>query len=229
MNPIQTIMLRARRYWFVDGIRELVIGVVLLTDGLAALVASVWPHTIIFPAVLLMTGIVGPYLARRLQETITYPRTGYASFPPISSSILKVSLLMLALVIIMNFLNLPGVLQAITESNPALDRPVTILRNLSTNGTPLLLGGGIAALLAVLAREYDLTRFYGFAIISALIGGGLFIASLMNSPLFGGAGFMSTLAMGIYFTLMGLALLGSGLLTFRAYLRQHHAPMEEAR
>ncbi|MFO7691772.1 MAG: hypothetical protein R6V57_01685 [Vicinamibacterales bacterium] len=78
---------RPRRYWNVDGIPELLMGLVWILWGAAFLVGEAIPrgpaariYWMIFPAVLVLSGFGATWLVRRLKARFTYPRTGYLEY-----------------------------------------------------------------------------------------------------------------------------------------------------
>jgi hypothetical protein len=230
MNPIQTLMLRARRYWFVDGFWEIGIGLVLLVDGVTFLATSAkW--TPLGLLVVPYSGILGVYLIRRLKESITYPRTGYAGSQPLAGpGVQKFAPIALALMGLFSCAALPLILFAyIKVVGSTFQKPFDATMSLLVALLPLLLGLLLASGLFYWGHKYRIMRFYGLAAGSTLVSGGLFMLSLVNGFPSWQDIFSLTRELGVYCTLMGLALLGSGLLTFRTYLRQNPAPLEEAR
>lgn len=78
---------RPVRYWNVDGLAELVLGVAWMVWGGAWLVGQTLPHDwrwttywlIVPPALALSTAAIKP-VTRRLKERLTFPRTGYVEW-----------------------------------------------------------------------------------------------------------------------------------------------------
>jgi hypothetical protein len=78
---------RPKRYWNVDGIPELVMGLVWIVWGTAFLVGEVIPRGSaaniywgVFPAILVLSGVASNWVVRKLKERLTYPRTGYVEY-----------------------------------------------------------------------------------------------------------------------------------------------------
>jgi hypothetical protein len=78
---------RPKRYWNVDGLPELVMGLVWILWGGAFLVGGAIPpgsaanvYWMAFPAILVLSGVASTWLVRRLKERFTYPRTGYIEY-----------------------------------------------------------------------------------------------------------------------------------------------------
>jgi hypothetical protein len=228
MNSIQTLMQRGRRYWFVDGFWEMGLGIVLLADGGAFLVLSLWTSAGIFPLVLtlLLTGAVGPFLTRQLKASITYPRTGYAGAQPsLNSGVRKWVIGVLLVLLVFAWLAIPAAifLPRLTANQPELRAATDAIPLFVGSLLPFVIGVTLASVLASWGYKYKIERFYLLATISALVGSALSLSAILNW----GDIVSSLFDMSIYCTLMGLALLMSGLFTFRAYLRQNPAPMEE--
>lgn len=78
---------RPKRYWNVDGIPELMMGLVWILWGGALLVGEAIPrgsaaniYWMVFPAVLVLSGVASNWAVRKLKERLTYPRTGYIEY-----------------------------------------------------------------------------------------------------------------------------------------------------
>lgn len=79
---------RPRRYWHVDGIPELVMGLVWLVWGGALLLEEALPregagaaaYRMFVPAVLVLSGFAANWAIARLKARLTYPRTGYIAY-----------------------------------------------------------------------------------------------------------------------------------------------------
>jgi len=78
---------RPRRYWNVDGIPELMMGLVWILWGGALLVGEAFPrgsaanvYWMVFPAVLVLSGVASNWAIKKLKERLTYPRTGYIEY-----------------------------------------------------------------------------------------------------------------------------------------------------
>lgn len=78
---------RPTRYWTIDGIPELIMGLVWILWGSALLVGEAIPkgsaaniYWMVFPAVLVLSGVASNWIVKRLKERLTYPRTGYVEY-----------------------------------------------------------------------------------------------------------------------------------------------------
>jgi hypothetical protein len=193
---------RAIRYWFEDGLGELLIGAIFLAFGLfnyAITVLSRRSPLAYLLGLALLPLILGGFLFIRrmlvvLKERLTYPRTGYISYlrPPRK----RRYLLPAAILMVLFLVNL---------ANAAIPNH----RDLSA-----LLDGLVLAALLLLSGQ-GLFRFTLLAGLSFLIGLGLFLSGLEGYP-----------AHGAFFALAGLALLISGGRTLWRYLGESQ-PLEE--
>ena len=84
---LRDLAARPRRYWHVDGIPELVMGLVWLLWGGALLLGEALPrgtayqvYWLAVPAVLVLSGVAANWGVRQLKSRLTYPRTGYVEY-----------------------------------------------------------------------------------------------------------------------------------------------------
>lgn len=78
---------RPARYWTIDGLPELMLGVLWIVWGAAFLAGQALPHDWRWTAywltvapVLALSGIAGNWLTRRLKARVTFPRAGYVEW-----------------------------------------------------------------------------------------------------------------------------------------------------
>ena len=78
---------RPKRYWHVDGIPELIMGLVWILWGGAVLLGNALPKSsgaraywLIVLSILVFSGFFANWATRRLKERLTYPRTGYIEY-----------------------------------------------------------------------------------------------------------------------------------------------------
>lgn len=200
-NPIDEMIKRTLRYWYVDGLAEMgggavillyaayMVGVSLFTAGspqIAAVALGLGQ-----PLVILLGGLLVRRLVRHFKETLTFPRTGYVAYPRQKGSgrwkrILQTALIAAAV---------GAVMALVSEGLPE-------------NLMFLVSGVMIGLFLAYLGYTFGLIRFYIIAGLSALLGAA---CALLN--------FQGTLLMGVFFGGMGLMWVFSGLFTLRNYLR----------
>lgn len=200
-DPSKQAMQRAQRYWYTDGISELVFGGLCLLLG-----AYFWAQSAIqedtLLANLLSAGLVfiviagvllGRYFTDWLKERLTYTRTGYVAFQPPSQkrkTLTALVALFLALVISALFASAPASLQWI----PAVSG----------------LCFGVAWL--YFGHRIGLARFYVLAVCAPLIG---VAASLARLP--------EDFGLAAFYALLGVAIMLSGGITLLKYLSQEGA------
>lgn len=87
-SPVLNAEQRARNYWFVDGLPNLVTGIVLALIGAALLAGQVKPERPLLVGVSLVAIVLYLAFALRIRQVvewlkarITYPRTGYTAPP----------------------------------------------------------------------------------------------------------------------------------------------------
>lgn len=78
---------RPARYWNIDGLPELVMGLLWMVWGGAWLIGRAVPHDwrwtaywLIVPPALALSGVAAAWATRRLKERITFPRAGYVAW-----------------------------------------------------------------------------------------------------------------------------------------------------
>ena len=80
---------RAQRYWNVDGLPELMMGLVWIVWGAAWLLGQGLPrgsvsniYWTLTPLLLVVTGLAAVWATKKLKSRITFPRTGYVEWKP---------------------------------------------------------------------------------------------------------------------------------------------------
>lgn len=204
-NPLQDIQKRPYHYWFIDGLGEMTAAVLLFLIGAAFYIQGTTtpgslPFTLSGIAGLLLIG-GGPWLARpvvrKLKERFTYPRTGYVAYKQPSPR-------RRAWVLVLTFLvSIATVSLILTNAE------------FSLAWLPLIEGVAIGGLLLNSAFQHNIQRFYPLAGISIAAGAGLAIS-----------GYGDLVGTGIYFSIIGTAVLLSGAGTFRSY-RKSYPALEE--
>lgn len=204
-DDFEKVTQRTKSYWFEDGLSELVVGGLFLLIGLSTLIEGMagagTPLRRVSGVVALITIAAGPWLARpifrKLKERLTYPRTGYISFrkAKITPKRRLVSFILTAVIVGM----VVGIINLAPEKTLAW--------------LPLFEGVIIGGFLLYLGNRFDLVRFYTMGVLSILLGAGLSIAGIGD-----------LIGMGIFFILIGFALLISSGLMLRIYL--NHASLE---
>jgi hypothetical protein len=203
-TKLDQVAQRPRRYWFEDGLTELISGGLFLLIGVFSLVEGLAPPQSEIRRIAgiagLITMIVGPWLARpmirRLKERLTYPRTGYVSYRQPKKSrraIAMIVALIVAAAVVWILMLLPG----------------------SLDWIPLIEGAAVGTFLFYQGQSFNLTRFYILATLAAALGVGLSIAGIGN-----------LVGMGLFFSVMSIAILLSGGLTLHNYIDQAPPPVE---
>jgi hypothetical protein len=196
-QDIQHIEQRTKRYWYIDGIAEIVMGGISLILGVYFLLQALLPEESLLSGLLsagmalVIIGLV--FLGRRIisftKERLTYPRTGYISYkqPPANRRWIAaaVALIVAALAVLL-----------------AAKAPPVIA------WVPLLSGVLIGAALVYFSYKVSLGRIFVLAILSLLLGLSLGLSGLEDM-----------LGLAIYYATMGLAFLISGGLALVSYLR----------
>jgi hypothetical protein len=198
-NELNKAVQRTQRYWHVDGLTEIAFGGICLMLGayfyLEAVVPKGIPLANLLDAGFLLLILAGSLLAGRfvnaVKTRLTYPRTGYVAYRKAGPYRRWISA---ALGMLIAFLA-----SALLVSSPgSLDRMPAI--------TGLILG----AVLLYFGYKVGLMRFYVLSFVSLLAGFGL---------AFSGTG--DQLGLAVFYGLISLALLISGGMTLRTYLKEN--------
>ena len=207
LGEIDRAIRRTRRYWYDDGLTEVAVGCILL------LIAALFYVEAVAPAGPLMAGlsslglpvivIGGSLVARRLvalaKERLTYPRTGYVSYPRRPGARSKKATALVA---------------AATAASVAV---LVVSLPASRVWLPAVQGLLAGAFTFYLGHELRLARFYALAAVSVLLGA---VAAA--------SGLGDLLGSAAYFTGLGLAFVVSGGLALSAYLRATCPPSRGA-
>lgn len=206
-DDIQATIQRTQRYWYVDGLSEIGTGSVILLMGLFYFALSLaQPGTVTAlvvgvgqPVIILGGFWLASKAVTNLKERITYPRTGYVSYPRRSGK--RRWGVMATSAVIAIGLTL-GVTQLAASGNRAL--------------IPVVTAALIALALALLGYRFSLQRFYVLGILVMLIG--LLIAWL---------GLTEPLSTALFFSLFGLCMIAAGTITLIRYLHATQPLVEE--
>jgi len=207
-DPASRHQLRAIQYWYVDGTYELGFGLLCLV--LAAYFAlehrleGSWFSAVLDGSLVLVLiggGLLMNWLIRKWKERVTYPRTGYVAYRRETG--MKRGL-RTALGLGVGMLVGGTVTVLVTQPFQAFDI------------MPLVSGLLMGIVLAILGWRTNLMRLYLVAIFSTAAGLGLAFARLGNNP-----------ALSLYYLVLALALIVSGLVTLIIYLRQNPIEKEE--
>ncbi len=194
---IDRVMQRTWRYWYEDGLAEMAVGVMFVVAGLLFLAQAMLRaeplaslSAIGLPIVLIGGGILARRLVATAKARLIYPRTGYVSYQRASGRRRTAAAAAAAV--------MGATLSALLATWPA-----------SRSWIPALMGSAIGATWLWLGYRLDLARYYVLGVISAVAGAAAALAGLGD-----------TMGSAFYFAVQGVALIASGGLALRAYLRQ---------
>ncbi|NPV78021.1 MAG: hypothetical protein HPY59_16795 [Anaerolineae bacterium] len=207
MDQYEEIRRRTLRYWYVDGLTEIAVGVVFfLLAMLFVLMGVIAPSPAIHwllglgqPALILLGWWVGGRAVRYFKERITYPRTGYVEYkrPQPNRRLAK-----LALTAVISFA------VAMIAASFASSIPEAWL--------PVFTAAPIALFVIYMAIQFGLRRFYLAAAAIMLAG---FLPLLLGLE----GAYASALLLGVVAVIWWL----SGALALRSYLRQTTLPAKD--
>ncbi len=208
-DDLKKSQLRTYQYFYVDGSFEFGLGMICLILA-AFFYAETHVHgwlSALVDSSLVLVMIGGGWLINRLikllKERVTWPRTGYVSYPPRNKS-KRGWRLALALV--------SGGLVA------ALAGGLATFPNLKFSTLPLLSGFLFGLVLVVFGWRTSFIRFYLLALLSAVLGSVLAFGSLAD-----------IVALAIYYLAFGSVLFATGSCVLLAYLRQNPESQEDTR
>lgn len=198
---------RVKRYWYTDGIGELIGGGMFVLLGLYfalqeflgqdSMVGGILQGSFI----LLMIG--GAFISRRmvnaLKTRLTYPRTGYIEYQVNEHN--------------MRSRRIGVVILAFTISALTM-----VFVRLFQSFDPIVAVTGLAVgliLVVLRAKASGLARFYVLGAVSLVLGFALSISRLPNGY-----------SLGLFYGLMGVCFILSGGLTLQRYLRENPLPAE---
>ncbi|MBK8419827.1 hypothetical protein [Candidatus Villigracilis saccharophilus] len=198
---------RIRRYWYKDGIGEMMGGVMFLV--LAAYFSlQQYLGDESFISGILQAGLVllligGMYVGRRVVNSakarITYPRTGYVEYRTNSRNAV-----------------LMRILAAFTAMTVA-SMSVFVARKFDSIDAMVAVTGVLVAVILMVKQGWGsgLGRFYFLSAASLVLGGILSVS-----------GFVRGYNLGLFYALMGIAFLISGGLILKRYLNENPLPVE---
>jgi len=200
---------RIKRYWYIDGIGELMSGGMLLLLGLYFSAMQYFGSQslagVILQSSLILILIGGAFVLRRvvnlLKSRVTYPRTGYVEYHMDDKNVRWKRILTAAIAMGVAMASV-----AIARRIGAIDSMVAV--------TGVLVS---AILLVKQAWSSGVRRFYILSAASLILGLALSMSGLANGY-----------NIGIFYGLMGIAFAISGGLTLRRYLYANPLPAEES-
>jgi hypothetical protein len=201
---------RVKRYWYTDGIGELIGGGMFILLGLYFAVQEFLGQNStlsgILQASLALLMIGGAFISRRLvnalKTRLTYPRTGYVEYE-VNDGGMKGRRIWVAI--------LAFAVSALT---------LVFVRLFQFFDSMVAITGVIVALILLIlrAKSSGLVRFYLLGAASLVLGLALSISGLPNGY-----------SLGLFYGLMGVCFLISGGLTLRHYLEENPLPADTER
>lgn len=207
-NNFSDVEQRVKRYWFTDGIAEMIGGGMFILLGVYfSLQEFLGQNSLlggILQASLALLMIAGAYASRRLvnflKTHITYPRTGYVEYPANQKE--RKSRLVLVVI-------LAAAISALT---------MAFIRLFESFDAMVAVTGFVVGMILVLlrAKASGLARFYLLGVVSMVLGFALSSSGLPNGY-----------SLGLFYSLMGICFLISGALTLQHYLHANPLPAED--
>jgi hypothetical protein len=199
---------RVKRYWYTDGIGELLGGGLFLLLGLyfsiqqyfgdQSLVGVILQSSF---AVFLIGGVViGRRLINLLKTRLTYPRTGYVEYPTTEKNAIWRRILAMVIAMTVAIFSI-----VITRRIEAIDAMVAVT-------------GVLVAVILFVKQGWSsgLQRFYVLSAVSLILGIALSVSGLPSGY-----------NLSAFYGFMGIAFAVSGGLTLQHYLQENPMPAEE--
>lgn len=196
---------RVKRYWYTDGIGELIGGGMFVLLGIYFALQEVLGQDStlggILQASFVLLMIGGVFVSRRLINTLktrlTYPRTGYVEYQVDERGMRWRRILAVVLAFVISALT------------------IVFVRLFQFFDSVVAVTGLIVALILVVlrAKSAGLARFYVLGAISLVLGLALSLSGLPNGY-----------SLGLFYALMGGCFFISGGLTLRRYLQENPLP-----
>jgi uncharacterized protein involved in response to NO len=198
-DDLNQLARRTRRYWFTDGLAELVAGLIFILLGIYFYLQVILPPDSLLAnllqagLVLILVGIVfiGKRVLQLLKDRLTVPRTGYVEYSSPDKKHRYISGILAAV--------MAALVAGLILSSPAVQ-----------DWLPALTGLIVAAVWIVTAARVGIFRFYLIAVASFVLG---LVFSL--------AGLGDILGIAYFYASTGLLLLISGGIVLLRYLRSN--------
>jgi hypothetical protein len=207
-NNFSDVEQRIKRYWYTDGIGELIGGGMFVLMGIYfALQEFLGQNSLmsgVLQASLVLLMIAGMFVSRRLinhlKTRLTYPRTGYVEYHVNQNE--RKSRMIVAMI-------LGFTVSALT---------LVFVRLFQFFDSIVAVTGVIVALILVIlrAKSSGLTRFYVLGAASLILGLALSVSGLPNGY-----------SLGLFYGLMGVCFVISGGWTLWRYLEENPLPVEQ--
>jgi len=205
-DDLKDPQLRALQYWPIDGVSELLVGVIVLLAAIIYYVQESTPGSLLskilgIASVILVCGVGfgGRWIIQRIKERTTYPRTGYVTYKSSWKNKGNVAIAIGVMALVFAFV----VFTTLTDTKLIAWGPVVC-------------GLFLGILMVQAGYRFGQPRFYFLAFLGLLIGAGLVVSGLRIE-----------LSLPLFFGLNGLFLLTSGSLTLWKYLRSNPIPPTE--
>jgi len=210
-NNLSDVEQRVKRYWYTDGIGELIGGGIFILLGIYfaaqqylgenSLVGGLLQAGLV---ILLIGGMaIGRWLIKALKSRLTYPRTGYVEYRVDRESTNKRRIVVAV------------VAALVAAFSMVFAQRIASFLNLTLALTGILVG---VILSFLQGRGSGLERFYVMGAISIVLG---IVLSLSRLP--------DGYGLGLFYSLMGFSFIVSGGLTLRRYLQENPLPAEAER
>ncbi len=206
-NNLSDVEQRVRRYWYTDGLGELIGGGMFLLLALYFSFRQYFgdqsPMNVILRLSLIGFMIVALFFGRRLinalKTRLTYPRTGYVEYPMVDKYKRWRRILTLAIAIGIGLF-----LIAMLRSVSAIDPVVAVT-------------GGLVAVILVIKQGWSsgMPRFYLLCILALVLGVALSLSGLPTGY-----------NMALFCGLIGITFAISGGLTLWRYLKENPLPVD---
>ena len=206
-NHLTDVEQRIKRYWYTDGIGELIGGAMFILMGiyfgLQELLGQNSMLGGILQASLALVMIAGIYISRRLisalKTRLTYPRTGFVEYRVDEANVISKRFWAFVLA-----LGISGLTMLFVRLFDFFDSIVAVT------------GVAVGLILIILrAKSARLARFYVLGMVSVVLGLALSISGLPNGY-----------SLGLFYGLMGACFIVSGGWTLRLYLEQNPLPVD---
>jgi hypothetical protein len=208
-SNLSDIERRVKRYWYTDGIGELIGGGMFVLLGLCFAAQQYLGESSLVGG-LLQGGLVifliggmamGRWLIKALKSRLTYPRTGYVEYR-VDRQNMSRRRVIVAIVAAM-----------VAGFSLVFAERIASFLNLTLALTGLLVG---IILIFLQGRRSGLERFYVLGAISIVLGIALALSGMPDGY-----------SLGLFYCLMGFAFMISGGIVLRRYLQEYPLPTEE--
>lgn len=206
-NNLLHVEQRIKRYWYTDGLGELIGGgMFILLGGYFALLEFLGQNSImngilqVSLIIVLIGGMaLGRWLIHTLKARLTYPRTGYVEYEVDAHRMKSRRIWVMTLAFAISALTM-----VFARLFQAFDSIVAVT------------GVAVGLILVILrAKSAGLTRFYVLGAVSIMFGLALSVSGLPNGY-----------SLGLFYGLMGLSFILSGGLTLQRYLAENPLPRD---